>query len=349
MTSLPHDPAPDWTVLARHLDGESDAAESERVRRWLAAHPGDAEVVAALEAQVGRQALGGEAEAVGVDVEAALRRVNRVRVKDPTRLSTWRGVPSVTPWRRWRVPVLAAAGLVVAAAGLWLTRDRRGPDTQAAAPERAPVIYVSNVGARQTYRLPDSSVVVLGPRSTLTESQFDASGRVVTLEGEAHFVVRHDARRPFMVRAGSAAIVDIGTAFVVRTEGPRARVAVTEGVVELRPATGLPASGAVLRQGDVGILGADGRAEVRRGAVTAADTAWLRDRLVFRDAPMHEVARELERWYGVHLVVADSSLARLHHNGDYARGPVAQVLEGIATGLGARLERRGDTAVLRRR
>ena len=54
---MTHDAAPpnssdapiDWEALARYLARESPAAEADRIGRWLAEHPGDADVVAALD------------------------------------------------------------------------------------------------------------------------------------------------------------------------------------------------------------------------------------------------------------------------------------------------------------
>jgi len=343
---------PDWTAIARHLDGESDAAEAERVRGWLVAHPGDAELLDALEARVGRAAFAAREAAASrtIDVDGALARVTTLRDKDPMRLSTWRGVPSIPARAWWKHPALAAAAVLVVAVGLYLARDGRVRDDGAApATEPLAASYETGTGERRTHQLPDGSTVVLGPRSALVLHRFDAGARQLELTGEGHFVVRHDAARPFTVHAGGATIVDIGTAFTVRSGDARTRVAVTEGVVEMRAGTALPGSGVVLRRGDVATLDASGAATVQRAALAPSDTAWTSGRLVFRDAPMSEVARELYRWYGVRLRIADSSLARLHYNDDVAGVPVARVLDNLAAGLGARLEMRGDTAILHRR
>jgi ferric-dicitrate binding protein FerR (iron transport regulator) len=68
---------------------------------------------------------------------------------------------------------------------------------------------------------------------------FGTSTREVFLEGQAFLRVRHDSTRPFVVNAGGTRAIDLGTAFEVRAypnEG--VRVAVTEGVVEVRREVG---------------------------------------------------------------------------------------------------------------
>ena len=61
-----------WVVLARYLAGESDAAEAEAVRHWVADQPARGELLAALE-QVSHPA--GQTSAAPVDVERGLARV----------------------------------------------------------------------------------------------------------------------------------------------------------------------------------------------------------------------------------------------------------------------------------
>jgi transmembrane sensor len=338
--------APDWDALARYLDGESDAAESQRVRAWLEAHPGDAALISTLDSHVGRAAFGSQAARADaeaeVDVVAALQ-----RVKDRQRVAS--EVVPLASRRRWRTPVLAAAAALFLIAALTMFRPR---SSDIEAPMGAEPDYVSvsetGTGQRDSLRLPDGSLAVLGPQSSLVVRTFTDEMRLVELEGEGYFEVQHQANRPFIVRAGLASVRDIGTAFTVRTDSTRdvTRVTVTEGSVELRRSTDSTGRGLLLVRGDVGVLRDAGRPELLRGAVTPADTAWLHGRLLFRDTPLVAVAGELRRWYGVDVRI-DSAFAGRHFNGTYANDPVDRVLGDLALSFGARLERRGNTATIR--
>jgi transmembrane sensor len=336
--------APDWEALARYLDGESDAAESERLRTWLEAHPADAAMLSALDARVGRSAFDSPAGRGGadIDVDAALRASAAKRDASPE-------IVSLASKRRWRMPALAVAAALFLVAALTMFRQRPG---QVEAPNGAGPDYVSvsetGTGQRDSLRLPDGSLAVLGPQSTLVVRVFTDEMRLVELEGEGYFEVQHEASRPFIVRAGRASVRDIGTAFTVRTDSTQdvTRVTVTEGSVELRRATDSTERGLLLTRGDVGVLREAGKAELLRGAVTPADTAWLHGRLLFRDTPLVTVAGELRRWYGVEVRI-DSAFAGRHFNGTYANDPVDRVLGNLALSLGARLERRGNTATIR--
>jgi transmembrane sensor len=320
-----------WEAVARYLAGESPADEQAAVRQWLADHPADAKMVGALDDVLGRLTLGAEAEA-GIDVEAALARVKARRGTD------------VIPLRRsfnW-VPIAAAAGIVLVA-GLWWSKSARSPEpavtTIAARTLKTPV------GGRDSLVLPDGSQVMLGPGSELTMAEgYGQAERRVTLRGEALFTVVHNASKPFTVVANGAAIRDVGTAFVVHSDAGGVRVAVTEGVVEL--ATGR-AEKATLKAGDAASVSPAGMLTAQRGVGAGDDLAWTRGKLVFRDAPLSEVSEDLARWYGVHLDIQDAALRRRPLSASFDGDSIRQVLDVISRALGASMERRGDTVVVR--
>src|SRR5688500_1992156 len=70
----------EWVALAKYLAGESDSSEAARVREWLAATPGRAEQVSALDASLNTIATRPPA----VDVERALAIIHeRMAVRKP--------------------------------------------------------------------------------------------------------------------------------------------------------------------------------------------------------------------------------------------------------------------------
>ena len=343
----------DWEAIARYLSGESSPAESERVARWLNEHPADAELVAALDKAMASLALH---ESSDVDVEGALRTVGARRdapvplterkfTTRPARTHAKRTTAS--PWRF--VTYLAAAAVIILAARAVLHRGLgvvTSPSVTGADSSRT---FVTAVGRRDSLRLPDGGRVVLGPGSKLIVALGYASGqrqREVELHGEAYFDVVHDTTRPFVVRAGSATIKDVGTSFDVRNDsGSRVQVVVTSGSVSLRSAAAND-SGVLLAAGDIGVVQTDGPVTARHGSSTAPYLAWMRDSLVFREAPVAEVSANLRRWYGVVLRVDDSSLARRHLTMTIVGDPIEQVLRTIGLDLGADVERRGDSALV---
>lgn len=334
-----------WDTVARYLAGESTAEEATTVRVWLESHPKDAQVVAALDGTLGRLTLGPDAER-GIDVEAALTVVKQRR--DPglhvIRGSAKRPLAAPRPATR-RMLIAAAAGFLLA----WGTREWRDRDTphETPASTTAERILTTAVGGRDSLVLPDGSQVVLGPGTELTVAGgFGQSERRVSLRGQALFTVVHDERKPFIVTANDTDIRDIGTAFAVHSDGGGVRVAVTEGVVEVRHVTTTGAS-TRLNAGDIGTVSMRGAISAERGVSTADDLAWTRGHLVFRDAPLGEVGEDLRRWYGVHLDIRDAALKRRPLSASFQGDSIEHVLDVIARTLGAVIERRGDTVVVR--
>ncbi|HSU17557.1 FecR family protein [Longimicrobium sp.] len=335
-----------WQAVARSLSGEASPEQEAALRLEMDAHPGRAELVGAL----GDAVAGVRADAAPpVDVEAALASVMARR--DRPALTVERGgaagvpaprrpaiVPSARP--RWRTPaVLAAAAALILAIGgalVWRTLRPHAGGWQAR--------YATAVGGTQAIELPDGSRVLLGPASRLVVANgYGDDERRLRLHGEAFFDVVHDDVRPFEVVTDAARVTDVGTAFTVATGGQDStRVVVTHGSVKVTP----PGRGAtVLRAGDRASV-ARGGVKVERGAATREDVAWTTGRLVFRDAPLAEVAAEMRRWYGVTLRVDDPALAARHLTADFQGQSAGAALRIVAATLGGELRMRGDTAVI---
>ncbi len=333
-----------WQAVARSLAGESTPDEARALAEEMAAHPGRAELVRALDGALAGLRADARSD---VDVEAALASVLARRDRPALTVETGGAArtpapplrrsspPGAAPW--WRAPgVLRAAAAVLVllgAAVLWRAMSSR--------PSAPTARYATEVGARRELRLADGSRVVLGPGSRLAVSGRD--GRRVDLSGEAYFQVRHDAGRPFTVTAHGATIHDVGTAFTVRADSAAGTsVAVTEGVVAVSTANTAVAE--TLRAGDrARILRA--RIAVQRRVDTRTDAAWTTGRLSFRDAPVPEVVAELRRWYGVTLRV-DPSLAGRHLTADFEGQTADQAMRVVAAALGGELRRGGDGATV---
>jgi transmembrane sensor len=343
----------DWEAIARYLAGESSPAESERIALWLAENPSDANVVAALDKAMASLAL---REAADVDVESALQRVavrrdapeSLVKPQSQRRRPTRRIAQTTTsPWRL--VSLLAAAAVIILAARTVLQRNSGAKPSPAEIAGGGSRTFTTPVGKRDSLRLVDGGRVILGPASQLiVAANYGQRVREVELHGEAYFDVVHDTTRPFVVHAGAATIRDIGTAFAVRNDsGAPVQVVVTSGSVALRSGSSND-SGAVLAAGDVGVVRPDGRVSAQHEASTSLYLAWMRDSLVFREAPIAEVSADLRRWYGIVLRVDDSSMARRHLTMTFAGDPLDRVLRVIGLELGADVEHRGDSAIIRR-
>ena len=244
------------------------------------------------------------------------------------------------PRRNMRGAVAAAAAVVFAAtlSIVWQNAHLK---------RETPRVATTGAGERIVLQLADSSVVTLGPASSL---QYVIAGhrREITLDGLADFKVVHDESRPFVVHAKNAVATDLGTRFVVRAYASDAtvQVAVTDGVVSLR---GSDTTRVELRAGDVGQVGATGPVARDANQSAATRAAWVEGRLVFDDESLASVAEELSRWFDVDIRVAGSTLRNRSVSAVYNNPSLSGVIDALQATLGLRVERVGRTITISER
>ena len=343
----------EWEGLARFLAGESAPDEERRIREAL---EGDAERAALVNALDAALTPPVETPLSPREVDAALASVMARREMPTDRLSTadvipLRPRPSAqiaglrSQWRRAGLRAAAAVLVVAGASMLWRAMradDRVAPDGGVTVAQSRS--FRTAVGEVDTLKLSDGSMVVLGPSSRLAlGGSFGTDSRETSLEGDAYFDVVHDDARPFVVRTTSATLRDIGTTFTVRSDSGRGtRVAVTSGAVDVVATRAERRTPTVLHAGDRAEVMEDGM-RVERGVVTEAEHSWTRGVLEFRDAPMAAVAVELRRWYGVELVVTDSTIARRRLTATFDRSSADDLGRVLGAVLGGTVTRSGDT------
>jgi ferric-dicitrate binding protein FerR (iron transport regulator) len=74
--------------------------------------------------------------------------------------------------------------------------------------------------------------------------------------------------------------------------------------------------------------------------------SWTDGRLEFRKVPLSEVRRSLERWYDVHILIADSTLLTVPVSASFEGEPVDVALGRLAQLLDLHYERQGTTVRL---
>lgn len=231
-----------------------------------------------------------------------------------------------------------AAGLVVAGV---VRVARQDP---APTPQPPPETFATANRERAELRLSDGTRVRLAPASRVqVAADYGEQQRVVYLEGEGYFEVKHDASRPFAVYAGNAVTRDLGTDFAVRSyaEDRGVRVVVRNGAVAM---SGVGRLGA----GDVGRLAIDGTSSVTRGVDVKSLLAWLDGRLVFHDAPLATVLAELRRWHDADVQLTDPALGTLPFTGVLTDASFRSSINLVAATLGLRVRHTGNRVTLDR-
>ncbi len=352
----------DWDRLARYVTGEATPRERAEVERWVAEDPG---AQARLESIAQRWAAA--AHPITPDVDAAWARLAARIESDRTSPAPER-TPAVRPdvipmpvprggWRR-AARTLPIAAAIVLATGLTLVwrAQYRGPGASLGASATVAAGETrTGIGERRTLDLADGSEIVLGAASMLRiDEGYGRPERRVYLAGQAVFRVRHDATRPFLVHAAGTVSRDLGTEFEIRAYpgDSTVRVAVVSGTVGVLGDSTTGGTVTTLRTHDVVHLGASGTPEVLHDQNVDRLLAWTNGRIGFDNAPLTEVAGELEHWFDIECHLADPGLARLHLTNTGlptdSLDEALQVIQLSLKSLGVRVERRGRVVTFSR-
>ncbi len=332
--------------LVHYLAGECTEAEAREVEVWIEADPAHKRHVEELR-KVWQAAAEAPSGARNIDrmwdklkdrigpIEPAAEGAERRRSRSPQprsgRRSAWRQMARVGAISAFVAVLALIAGQVL--------------DEFEAVPEESAMREVATeTGQRARVTLHDGTQLTLNAESRLTlPAEFAEDERVVHLQGEAYFEVVPDEERPFKIKVDGAVTEVLGTKFNVTAypDESDVKVVVDEGKVAVRPEGGREDQKVFLEQDQLAQV-SRGEERIVRSEVNADDyLAWMEGRLVFRDASVQEVVRQLRRWYGleVELGPALQDVDRL--NASFEEESVEEVLKIVTETLDLRYERDG--------
>lgn len=282
-----------WHALQRQ--GDVTPAQQRAFMDWLLVSPEHLREYLVISETAG--ALGEALRAMPIDLDALLAAPAAQGTGDnvvqlPAR--TPRTAAPAPARRRWLPGIATAAALLLAV----------GVGTPLAWPHTTR--YVAAHGAPRQIELSDHSVLHLNAESEVSV-RMSLFGRRVELErGQASFVVAPD-RRPFAVHAGGLQVTDIGTTFDVSLLREQARIAVSEGRVQVHGDGGRGRLLADLSAGKVAQVDYRDQRVQLRDEDAASMIAWWQGRIVFRDEPLREVADRFNRSNALRLRVSDEA------------------------------------------
>ncbi len=324
----------EYQRLARYLSGESLGKEAAEIEARIKNDPmyaafthrfkniWDARTTSpnTYDAEAGWKRLCREID----DIERGKRPIS---TKHPSEAS--RAFRPLRTDRSWLIRV-AAILLVVVLTGLFafMYLDDGTGDEPLAMQE-----VVTEKGQRSNIHLKDGSRITLNSDSRVFyPREFSEELRKVHVEGEAFFRIAPE-ERPFYVYADEVVIQILGTEFNVRTcRNGDVEVVVASGSVDVRYAD-LSADEQTLHleEGDRAMMPGDRIAGpmVMRATDLEPHIGWLEYRYVFEDTPLSEIAKVLERSYGVDIAFADPELKSLRLSANFEGESIYEVLRVI--------------------
>lgn len=200
--------------------------------------------------------------------------------------------------RRWMqyAAVIAMICFVGGGAGYWLYQRSEGDQM---------LVATADEGIVKEVILPDGTKVWLNNAATLKyPREFSEKERNVYLEGEAYFEVTKNRHKPFTVESEAMRVRVLGTIFNFKSDKRHrtAEATLIEGEIEVK---GKKEEGQI-------ILAPGQRAELNKnsGRLTVKqvdaklDAVWHNDLIPFEQANIFTIAKTLERFYGVKIILS---------------------------------------------
>lgn len=231
-------------------------------------------------------------------------------------------------WHIWqRVAAILIVPLLIAV--VWLSMSK--PKTALIVESPTWQTFNTPPGVKAKFYLPDSTAVWLNSSSSVSfPSYFAGDFRQVDARGEVFFDVRRNTEQPFIVYMGKIHARVLGTRFNVINydREDQTEIILQSGKIELCTGTcEQPRSLSVLNPGELAQFNKSGNTINISIVDTEKYVAWIGGKLIFKDDPMEEVVRKLNRWFNVEIEVADQAILDYVYTATFQDESIDQILE----------------------
>ncbi|MBO4843217.1 MAG: DUF4974 domain-containing protein [Bacteroidales bacterium] len=298
----------DRLTLLDYINGRTNAAENEAVRKWAEE---SRENRAYLESLMDIVAIGGSKKASEEEYQSFLKSIKKKKY------SGWRTFAYIAAATTF---VLSLAGNIFSFASKETVPQQEKHfvtylENQLPADSLIQEIYVSR-GARSSVTLPDGSKVWLNSDSKLRfPVAFASDKRSVELSGEAYFDVVKNEDCPMYISLKDNYLIEVlGTQFNVRAydDEEEAQTTLYSGVIKLykdnsekneasKVLNMQPNEVCVVKEESFKVLKPT---EERLARISA----WKDGSIYFDNTPLGEVLKNIERHHGVNIHVSDQSI-----------------------------------------
>ena len=282
-------------LVDRYIQGQASETESRMLESWYAKEE--------------RQSTWTIDQHTKEDIINAIEQNIKARSFTPAKRSTA---------RYW----LAAAACLLVTLSVWVLVESRLSSTH------YPVEYTvisSAAGKTLNVTLDDGSSITLNSATVIKyPKKFDSRvRRVIIVNGEAFFDVKHENERPFIVESGGINTQVLGTAFNIASykNSETIRVTVNRGKVSVtRDAKDRNASRnnqVILLPDDQVVINRSGGDMVKHKVVAKDISGWTVGRIMFTGESMADVASILDSRFKTHISFSEDTIKRTHVSGGF--------------------------------
>lgn len=288
-------------IIDRFIRSDHPKSVNRRFRHWLVSEKNSVDKEASLEEVWARSADTG------------------IKVSDSEWLRLERSITGSRKGRTlaplYRVAAVAAIVVVTAVTSVYLTRERYTEDV-------AQLSLYTQAGERRSVVLPDSTVVTLNSRSLVVYPEhFSGKNRRIYIAGEAILNVRKDTSRPFVVSTPNLSVEVLGTTFDVSDycDDPSGFVVLKEGKVKVS-LKDAPEAPIWMAPGEE-VTFTSGEMDLKKTVVDVDGSfAWRNGDICFSGAGIRDIARMLEREFGLNVNVAEGKYDDVCVTAKFSRG-----------------------------
>ena len=190
--------------------------------------------------------------------------------------------------------------------------------------------FKTALGEKKNITLPDGTILHLNAGSELkVPVPFSDTTRTVHLQGEAYLQVVHEPSRPFIVVTKHTEIKVLGTSFNVSAYPGEefTTVVVSSGKVQLFAGKANPV---LLTQDHLGAYSPITKTIHRKNVYSGSYNGWKNNELTFRDQPLKDISKVLERWYAVRVEIKNPSLREHRFTGRYQEVTLASLVKDMS-------------------
>jgi len=217
--------------------------------------------------------------------------------------------------------------------------------------------YTTKNGSKTNLILPDGTKVWLNAGSSITyDSSYGKNLREVALTGEGFFDVVKNKEKPFIIHASKINIKVLGTQFNVKSypSDHTTEASLIHGSIEVT-FKDKPNNKIILKPNEKIVIDNSSNPEnvvesFRRShpekmreipgvdvkkltyeykTGTIIETSWVENKLIFQDESFEDLARQLERWYGVSIIFKNDKLKENRLTGSFKNETIRQALEAL--------------------
>ena len=325
-----HDEHIEFEILTgKYLAGETTAEEQVTLENWVKASEANKRLF--LEWKHAWQMAG--INAMNFNIEKAKQ---IIADNFATEESVMLKIPREPATRKLNISWRIAAAVVIFAALGFLLFTMFGNNEQQLVASKSVVAGT----------LADGSKITLNQNSTLVyPKKFDDDQRKVKLNGDAFFEVAKNPEKPFIIEAGETQIKVLGTSFYVdaRPGQNQEEVTVKSGRVAL---IAPDQSQVILTAGQKGIFIKNEKDLYKEENPDENYLAWKTGLIRFENTELGQVAKVLNRTYGVHITLQNRALENCRITANFENQTLADILLIVSETLDISVNRTANSIIL---